>query len=101
MKISVVFEDDAPFTAAEAEQMYHTAFGKKAVVEVLPRNNTPEAHIYFGIQNIIGLEQLEYYYEYYPHLYSNKMNELKKETLLKVSEILDQVIKDNESKVME
>lgn len=101
MRVKIEFEDNTAFTAKEIEQSYQLAYGKNTKVEVLPHNDSPEAAIYFGIQNLITLDQLDYYYEFYPHLYPEKMKELKMDILDKVSKILDQVILDNENRVKE
>lgn len=101
MRVKVEFEDKSAFTAEEAEKAYKLSFGKDAQVEILPHNNTPEAHLYFALQSMITLDQLENFYEYFPHGYPDKLDVLKKQTLSKVSQILDQVIQDNESRIME
>lgn len=101
MRVKIEFEDNTAFTAKEIEQSYQLAYGKNSKVEVLPHNDSPEASIYFGIQNLITLDQLDYYYEYYPHLYPTKLKELKIDTLAKISQIFDQVVLDNENRVKE
>ena len=101
MRVRVEFEDDSAFTAEELKKGYEQSFGKNSKVEVLPHNESSEAAIYFGIQNLITLDLLDIYYEFYPHLYPPKLEELKKITLIKLQKILDQVCIDIENRVKE
>lgn len=101
MRVKIEFDDNTAFTAEEAEQRYKTSFGEGASIEVLPRNNSNDAYLYFALQNLITVEQLELFFEYYPYGYPDKLDKLKEEVMLKVSNILDKVIQNNESKVME
>lgn len=101
MRVKVEFEDKSAFTAEEAEKAYKLSFGKDAQVEILPHNNTQEAYLYFALQSMITMDQLEDFYEFFPHGYPDRIDALKERTLEKVSLILDQVIQDNESRIME
>lgn len=99
MKITVEFEDNTSFTAEEAIASNKHAFGNNTVVKTGPRNSTPEAHIYYAVQNLITQDQIEAYFELYPHLYPQKLEEIKSNLLVTISDIIDSVIEDNEKKV--
>jgi len=101
MKIRLEFEDTSALTAKEIEEGLKLSYGKNAKVEVLPHNNSPQAHIYFGLQNLLTPEHMELYFEFYPHLYTDKLETLKSKYRELFEVILDRVIKDNESRVIE
>lgn len=101
MKVKIELNDNSAFTAEELIQIYKKSLGQDCIVDVLPENSNPEDYIYFGILNLITVEQLEYYFSDLDSmgLYNEKINRLKKYTIEKVSHIFDKVIKNNETKV--
>lgn len=101
MKIRLEFEDTNALTSQEIEKGLKMSYGENAKVEVLPHNNSPQAHIYFGLQNLLTPEHMELFFEFYPHLYPDKLEELKNKYRELFEVILDRVIKDNESRVNE
>ena len=64
----------------------------------MPDSTKPHDLIYFAIQQIITHQQLSMLYD--DKLgYQSSIQNLRNETLYKITEIIDQVIIDNESKV--
>ena len=55
-------------------------------------------HIYFGLQQLITHEQLSLLFDR-DNTYQQEIKKLREHVLYKVTEIIDQVIVDNESKV--
>ena len=67
-------------------------------VHIMPDSTKPHDLIYFAIQQIITHQQLSMLYD--DKLgYQASLQALRNETLYKITEIIDQVIIDNESKV--
>ncbi len=73
-------------------------YGRAAQVEVMPESTMAYDHIYFGLQQLITHEQLSLLFER-DSSYQQDIKRLRQEILYKVTEIIDQVIIDNESKV--
>jgi len=55
-------------------------------------------HIYFGLQQLITHEQLSLLFDR-DNTYQQEIKKLREHVLYKITEIIDQVIVDNESKV--
>jgi hypothetical protein len=98
MKITLTYHDNDAFTIEEVVKQAEHCHGKNVRVEVMPESTKPHDLIYFGIQNIITHQQLSMLYDD-KFGYQASLQKLRNETLTKISEILDQVIIDNESKV--
>ncbi len=91
MKVTITYHDNESFTIEEVVKQAVHNYGRTAQVEVMPESTLAYDHIYFGLQQLITHEQLSILFE------ENK--KLREEVLYKVTEIIDQVIIDNESKV--
>jgi hypothetical protein len=100
MRVKIEINDKEAFTIEDAKKMYSTPFSE-AKVEVLPDSDSPKDFIFFGIQNLYTLDQLDIFYEYYPHLYEDNLAILKEKILKDISLIIDQVFRENELKVRE
>jgi hypothetical protein len=73
-------------------------YGKAAQVEVMPESTMAYDMIYFGLQQLITHEQLSLLFDK-DTAYQQDIKKLRDAVLYKVTEIIDQVIIDNESKV--
>jgi hypothetical protein len=73
-------------------------YGKAAQVEITPESTMAYDHIYFGLQQLITHEQLSLLYDR-GSAYQQDIKKLRDEVMYKITEIVDQVIIDNESKV--
>lgn len=73
-------------------------YGKTAQVEVMPESTMAYDHIYFGLQQLITHEQLSILFDR-GSAYQQEVKKLREQVLYKITEIMDQVIIDNESKV--
>jgi hypothetical protein len=73
-------------------------YGKAAQVEITPESTMAYDHIYFGLQQLITHEQLSLLYDR-GSAYQQDIKKLRDEVTYKITEIVDQVIIDNESKV--
>lgn len=98
-KVKISYIDNTVLTAEEAARMAKDIHGKNAVIEVTPPNDSIGSHLYYSIQKLITEEQIDIFFEYYPHLYEPKIEELKNKVLTRVQDIFYQVVKDNEEKV--
>lgn len=101
MRVKIEIKDKTFYSAEEAIAANKRIFGKDAKVQVLPDSDSPEDHIYFGLANLITVDQLDIFFEFAPHGYPDKLEQLKAQTMNKVEKILDQVIKANEDRVMD
>lgn len=100
MRVKIEVNDKEAFTIEDAKKMYSTPFSE-AKVEIFPDSDNPRDFIYFGVQNLYTIDQLDIFYEYYPHLYEENLLALKEKILKEISQIVDQVFRDNELKVRE
>ena len=98
MKIQITYYDNTALTVEEVVMQANNNYGKAAKVEVTPESTNPHDLIYFAIQNIITHRQLSLLFD--DKLgYQASLQKLRNETLLKLEEVLSQVIIDNESRV--
>ena len=98
MKVTITYHDNDSFTVEEVVKQAVHNYGKAAQVEVMPESTMAYDHIYFGLQQLITHEQLSLLFDKDP-LYQKDIKKLRESVLYKVTEIIDQVIIDNESKV--
>jgi hypothetical protein len=73
-------------------------YGKAAKVEVMPESTMAYDYIYFGLQQLVTHEQLSLLYDS-GATYQQDIKKLRDQIMYKITEIVDQVIIDNESKV--
>lgn len=98
MKITLTYFDEESFTKEEVIKQAIYNYGKAVDVHIMPDSTKPHDLIYFAIQQIITHQQLSMLYD--DKLgYQSSIQNLRNETLYKITEIIDQVIIDNESKV--
>jgi hypothetical protein len=64
----------------------------------MPESTMAYDHIYFGLQQLITHEQLSLLFDR-DNTYQQEIKKLREHVLYKITEIIDQVIVDNESKV--
>ena len=98
MKVSITYHDNESFTIEEVVKQAVHNYGKTAIVEVMPESTLAYDHIYFGLQQLVTHEQLSLLFERNAN-YQKDIRKLREEVFYKVTEIIDQVIIDNESKV--
>lgn len=98
MKISITYTDNDSFTIEEVVRNAQHNYGKAVKVEAMPDSTKPHDLIYFGIQQIVTFNQLSMLYDDKIE-YQKNIKTLRAEVLYKLSELLDQVIIDNESKL--
>jgi hypothetical protein len=97
MKLIAEFHDVDSFTATEAIRRTKDLLGDYTEVNAYPSTKDPWDIVYFGIQQIITGEQLNMLFDD-GALYPSKLKELRSVTLHRLTEELDEVIKDNEHK---
>ena len=98
MKINISYNDDSSFTIEEVVRVAEHNYGKSVVVKAMPDSTNPHDLIYFGIQQVVTHRQLSLLYDD-KFSYQAKIQLLRNEVLVKIQEILDQVIIDNEAKI--
>lgn len=98
MKVTITYHDNDSFTMEEVVKQAIHNYGKAASVEVMPESCMAYDQIYFGLQQLITHEQLSMLYDK-GSTYQHDIKKLREQVLYKVTEIIDQVIIDNESKV--
>lgn len=98
MKVKITYNDTESFTVEEVVKQAVHNYGKLAQVEVMPESTMAYDHIYFGLQQLLTHEQLSILFEKGSN-YQLDLKKLREQVLYKVTEIIDQVIVDNESKV--
>jgi hypothetical protein len=98
MKVKIEYYDSESFVAEEVVKLAQHNYGKQVHVEILPDSPAPHDQIYFALQQIITHRQLSLLYDN-KETYQRDIKQLRAEVLHKITEILDTVIIDNESKV--
>lgn len=98
MKVTITYHDNESFTVEEVVRQAVQHYGKAAQVEIMPESTMAYDHLYFGLQQLITHEQLSLLYDK-GAAYQQDLKKLREQVLYKVTEIIDQVIIDNESKV--
>lgn len=98
MKVKITYHDNESFTMEEVVKQAVHNYGKAAQIEIMPESTMAYDHIYFGLQQLITHEQLSLLYDK-DTAYQTDIKKLRDSILYKVTEIVDQVIIDNESKV--
>jgi len=98
MKVTITYHDNESFTVEEVVKQAMHNYGRQVQVEVMPESTIAYDHIYFGLQQLVTHKQLSMLYDRNSD-YQSDLKKLRSEVLYKVTEIIDQVIVDNESKV--
>lgn len=98
MKVTITYHDNESFTVEEVVKQAVHNYGRLAQVEVMPESTMAYDHIYFGLQQLVTHEQLSMLFDK-GSSYQQDIKRLRDEIIYKVTEIIDQVIVDNESKV--
>lgn len=98
MEVTITYSDESSLTVEEVVSQAVHNYGKQAKVSIMPDSTKAHDLIYFGLQQIITHQQLSHFYSD-KHDYHTNIQKLRKETLYKIEEILNQVIIDNEAKV--
>jgi len=98
MKVTITYHDNESFTVEEVVKQAVHNYGRLAQVEITPESTMAYDHIYFGLQQLITHEHLSMLFDK-GSSYQQDIKRLRDQVLYKVTEIVDQVIVDNESKV--
>lgn len=98
MKVKITYHDNESFTVEEVVKQAVHNYGRMAQVEVMPESTMAYDYLYFGLQQLITHEQLSMLFDKDP-TYQKELKKLRERVLYKVTEIIDQVIIDNEAKV--
>lgn len=98
MQVTIKYNDDAAITVEEVVAAAHNRYGPMAKIEVQADSPAPHDLIYFALQQMLTHKQLALWYDD-KFKYHSDIKHLRSETLVKLGEILDSVIIDNESRV--
>jgi hypothetical protein len=98
MQVHIKYYDADSLTQEEVVSQAHRNYGNNIKVTVSPMGSTPHDYVYFAIQQIITHTQLSHFFSD-KEQYHKKMQELRTETLVKLTELLDTVIIDNEDRI--
>jgi hypothetical protein len=98
MKVTITYHDSESFTVEEVVKQAVHNYGRLAQVDVMPDSTMAYDHIYFGLQQLVTHEQLSMLFDKGSN-YQQDIKRLRNQIIYKVTEIIDQVIVDNESKV--
>jgi hypothetical protein len=98
MKVQITYHDNESFTVEEVVRQATHNYGKMVRVEVMPESTMAYDYIYFGLQQLVTHQQLSLLFDKGSN-YQQEVKKLREHTLYKVTEIIDQLLVDNESKV--
>jgi hypothetical protein len=99
MKVNVQYHDETSLTVEEVVARVAKEFGPRAKVDIGPATSIAYDHIYFGIMQLVTHRQVSAIYDKSVP-YQKVCADIRRDTLVKLGEILDQVIIDNETKVV-
>ena len=97
-KVTIKYEDNDSLTVEEIVKRAEIAYGNRAVVEISANSQIPHDQIYWALQQIVTLRQIEIMFDKSKD-YDKEIKILKTEIYTKLVEILDQVVHDNEDKM--
>lgn len=98
MQVTIKYSDDSSLTKEEIlRQCYHN-YGESAQVEIMPDSSKPHDLIYHAVRLIMTHDQISMFFDNKLE-YPKKIQKLRNEMIMKISEIVDQVIIDNEERV--
>lgn len=97
-KVTVQYEDTTSLTIEEIVKQAEANYGKLTTVEVTSSSQLPHDQLYWAIQQIITRQQISLLFDR-TGSYNNDIKKLKLEVVKDITEIVDQVILDNEAKV--
>ncbi len=98
MKVTIKYFDNESLTVEEVVKQAEHNYGKNIKVECMPESSIAYDLIYFGLQQLLTHEQLSLLFSK-SDTYQHDLQKLRSDILHKISEIVDQVIIDNESRV--
>ena len=98
MQVKIIYNDNDSLTMEEVVKQARDNYGPLADITVSPDSSMAYDLIYFGLQQLITKEQISMLYEKNGN-YNGDIKQLRSKVLQKVTDITDQVIVDNESKV--
>jgi hypothetical protein len=98
MKVNITYYDCESLTIEEVVARAVQNYGSGAKVETGPDSSIAYDHIYHGFMQLITHRQISALYDKSSD-YATELKRLRQEVLVKVEEILDQVIIENEAKV--
>jgi len=98
MLVTIEYHDNESFTVEEVVKQAINNYGRSVSIKVEPESSMAYDHIYFGLQQLLTHEQLSLLFDK-GSSYQAEIKTLRDRVLYKVTEIIDQVIIDNESKV--
>jgi hypothetical protein len=98
MKVVITYHDTTSLTVEEVVRLGHHNYGKSAKIETFADSLAPHDQIYFALQQMLTHQQLSLLYDN-KFSYQKDIKELRAEVLVKLQEIMDSVIIDNESRV--
>ena len=98
MQVTIKYHDDTALTVEEVVKLAQTNYGKSVKVNVTADSLAPHDLIAFAIQQIITPRQVSLIFDN-KYTYKTDIKTLRAEVLIKLEEILDTVIIDNEGRV--
>ena len=98
MKAKIEYIDKTAISPEELIMQLKKEYGELATVEILPDSKDPFHLIYFAIQELVTVRQLDSFYDD-GALYPNKLKDLMGEAEELCRNAIVQVVHDNETKV--
>lgn len=98
MKVSVTYHDHTALTVEEVVRQAQGNYGKDVEVKCMPDSTMAYDYLYFGVYQLITHEQVGLAYDK-GRDYQTELQALRKKVIEKITEIVDQVIIDNEARI--
>lgn len=98
MQVQITYTDTESLTLEEVVKQAVHNYGKFAKVEIKPDSTLAYDYIYFGLQQLVSHEQFSLLFDRDAN-YQQDLKKLREKVIYKMTEILDQLIVDNEAKV--
>lgn len=98
MQVNISYYDRESFTVDEVVASARRNYGRNVQVTVTPESSKVEDILYLALQSLITQDQLSLFFDN-KDTYSQELSKLRSDVMLKVREIMDLVIIDNEARL--
>lgn len=98
MKVTLSFHDRESFTVDEVIATARRNYGRNVEVTVTPESSKVSDILYLALQSMVTQDQLSLFFDN-KDTYTKELSKLRYDVMLKVQEIMDLVIIDNEARL--
>lgn len=98
MQVKITYHDHTALTVEEVVRQAQSNYGKEVDVKCMPDSTMAYDYLTFGVWQLLTHEQLGLMYDK-GRDYQSEISKLRSKVIGKITEIVDQVIIDNEARI--